>query len=116
MPVTKYTQKSDLTQQMLDKLPGIQFPLEQTIRLWWANPNGGWALTEQGNYVFEKLGVEGHEFRIRMRSARFFIEADRRFQTPYYIKRNDVILYGSKEATAVMITGGDIEQYLERYC
>jgi hypothetical protein len=116
MLANKYIQKSELTKQILDKLPGIQFPLEQTIRLWWANPNGGWALTDQGNYVFEKLSIEGHSFRLKTRTARFYVEADRAFQTPYYVNRYDVILYGNKEATAVMITGGDIEQYLERYC
>ena len=116
MLVTKYTQKSEFTQQMLDKLPGIQFPLEQTIRLWWANPDGGWLLTDQGQYVFEKLGIQGHTFRIKYRSAKFYIQADRSFQNPYYIKKYDLILYGSKEATAVTLTGGDVMQYLERYC
>jgi hypothetical protein len=115
MPANKYIQKSDLTQQMLDKLPGIQFSLEQTIRLWWANPNGGWQLTDQGNWIFEKFGVEGHTFRLKTRTARFYVEADRAFQTPYYINRYDVTLYGGREATAIMITGGDIQQYLERY-
>jgi hypothetical protein len=115
MLVNKYIQKSELTQQMLDKLPGIQFPLEQTIRLWWASPDGGWLLTDQGQYVFEKLGVKGHAFSIKYRSAKFYLLADRGLQTPYYIKRYEITLYGGKEATAVTMTGGDILKYLEKY-
>ena len=116
MQVNRYSLKSDLTRQMLDKLPGIQFPLEKTIRLWWANPNGGWLLTDQGQYVFEKLGIEGHTFNIKYRSAKFYLQADRGLQTPYYIKRYEITLYGGKEATAITMTGGDVMQYLERYC
>jgi hypothetical protein len=116
MQANRFIQKSNLTQQILDQLPGVQFPLEKTMRVWWANPNGGWALTDQGNYIFQKLNIEGHAFKLKIRTARFYVDADRAFHTPYYVERYNVILYGTKEATAVMITGGDIQQYLERYC
>jgi hypothetical protein len=115
MPVTKYTQKSELTQQILAQLPGIQFPLEQTIRLWWASPDGGWLLTDQGNYIFEKLEIESHSFSVKYRSAKFYLLADRSFTMPYFIKPKEIKLYGSKEATAIMLTGGDVLEYLEKY-
>jgi len=116
MQASKFSQKSELTQQILDNLPGIQFPLEQTIRLWWASPDGGWLLTDAGNYIFEKLDIESHSFAVKYRSAKFYLLADRSFTMPYYIKPKEIKLYGSKEATAVMLTGGDVMQYLERYC
>jgi len=116
MQASKFSQKSKLTQQILDSLPGIQFPLEQTIRMWWASPEGGWLLTDQGNYIFEKLDIESHSFAVKYRSAKFYLLADRSFTMPYYIKPKEIKLYGSKEATAVMLTGGDVMQYLERYC
>jgi len=114
--VSKYTQKSELTQQILDKLPGIQFPLEKSMRMWWANPEGGWLLTDQGQYIFDKLKIKGHDFTIKYRSAKFYLMADRLLSSPYYIKRYTLTIYGSKEATAIVLTGGDIQQYLERYC
>jgi len=84
--------------------------------MWWASPDGGWLLTEAGNYIFEKLEIESHSFAVKYRSAKFYLLADRSFTMPYYINPKEIKLYGSKEATAVMLTGGDVMQYLERYC
>ena len=118
MQASKYTHKAQLTEQILKQFPQLDWTLEKAVRTWWANPNGGWKLSYAGFRCFELLGIEGYDFDIEKLTPALVLKADRVLTSAYYINMRDkvLILYSSKEATALKMTGVDFAEYLEHYC
>ena len=117
MPASKYTLKQQLTKQVIKQFPDLGWTLEKAIRTWWANPNGGWKLTYAGYRCFHLLDIQAYEFDIAKLTPGLVVKADRVLTSPYYINMRDnvLLLYSSKEATALKMTGVDFAEYLEKY-
>lgn len=126
----KYTQKYELTQQILEQLKqsehyNVNSPRTVTIALmqWWRHPSGGWQLSFHGRRVFNQLDVASYKFELTDDDAyyitgSFFLLANKKLQTPYYINMRDNVIeiFGSKDASMIKLMGGDVQRYLEQNC
>ena len=55
--------------------------------------------------------------RDKVSGLKYLIMADRQITCPYYLdfKKNVIHLFGSKEASALILCGSDVQLYLEQF-
>jgi len=116
--------KTKLTQQLIDLIPGDQHPtVESILPIWWYNlrKNGGMRLTTAGYTTFTKiLELEHYQYNINdpvSFTQQTVLDLDRKLQMPYYIHvvkglPRQVIFFGSREAMLANLYG-NLSRFLE---
>ena len=118
--------KRQLTQQLIDLIPGDHRPtVESIFPIWWFNlrKNGGMRLTTTGYTTFTKiLELEHWEYTIddpMTFNQQTILDLDRKLQMPYYIHAvkgvpRKIIFFGSREAILAKLYG-DLGKFLSNY-
>lgn len=98
--------KQAITQELLILIPDEKRPkLEEAMITWWFNlrENGGLRLTDSGYKTLKKtIQLESYRFEIPQprahKNKRLILALDRKLQWPYYMEKNWVEFFSSKEA------------------
>lgn len=123
--MSKFSQnqkKIEITKNVLEQVPHIQLTPDRALINWWFHTNGGFRLSQHGYRIFnEHLKLKAYTFEVLpsdANSAKFLIDADRKLQSPYFInfKEQSIIIFGSKEASAITLCGSNVKEYLQNYC
>lgn len=97
--------------------------VEEAMREWWQNPDGGWRLSSVGFEAFEQYKLEHWDFETEVAIQaipRILLMLDRKLTAPYYIKagkRSKLCFFASKEATMYALYN-DVNRFvasLQRY-
>ena len=81
------------------------------VRTVWMNPKGGLRLTSFGFDLITDLDIESWRFERsdeERLSAGNLLMMDRYLECPYFLRRNDIFVFGAKIATAIAIVGSPI--------
>ena len=114
--------KLHLTEELLGLLPSEEkIPFEQAMVTWWFNlrENGGLRLTNTGYATLRKsLKLETYKFELKQPRAhqnkRLILGLDRKLQWPYYLNKQRLEFFSSKEATMAHLYQ-DLESWLKLY-
>lgn len=112
--------KLHLTEELLGLLPKEEkIPIEQAMVTWWFNlrEQGGLRLTNTGYSTLRKsLKLETYKFELQQPRAhqnkRLILGLDRKLQWPYYLSKQRLEFFSSKEAMMATLYG-DITQWLQ---
>jgi len=114
--------KLHLTEELLGLLPDEEkLPFEQAMVTWWFNlrENGGLRLTNTSYATLRKsLKLETYKFELKQPRAhqnkRLILGLDRKLQWPYYLNKQRLEFFSSKEATMAHLYQ-DLESWLKLY-
>jgi hypothetical protein len=114
--------KEALTKLLINQLPdGNQPNFEEAMLTWWFNirDGGGLRLTKTGYRALKKdLKLETWRFEIKHSRAnknkRLILALDRKLLWPYYMEKNWVEFFNSKEAMMAQMYP-DLESFLNLY-
>jgi len=118
--------KRQLTQKLINLLPGDQRPTTESILpIWWYNlrKNGGMRLTATGYSTFvQVLDLEHYEYTINdpvTFNQHTVLALDRKLQMPYYIHvvkgvPKKIVFFGSREAVVINLYA-NLQQFLDNY-
>jgi|LakMenEpi03Aug12_release.lakeMendotaPanAssembly.Ray.scaffolds.fasta_scaffold437820_1 hypothetical protein len=109
--------KDLLTRTLYEKIPEPGYNLEQAQLLWWCNvrATGGLRLTQEGWKVLKRdLELESYSINLDKKeiNKQFILDLDRKLTTPYFIERDRIHLFGSREAVMALLHG-NMSRYLE---
>jgi hypothetical protein len=109
--------KNLLTETLYKKISEPSYSLEQAQLLWWCNvrSSGGLRLTNEGWTVLKRdLDLESYSINLVKTeiTKQFILDLDRRLNTPYFIERDRIHLFGSREAVMALLHG-NMSRYLE---
>lgn len=102
--------KKTLTQQLYSRLSNPAYALDHAQSLWWCNvrATGGLRLTQEGWRVFKKeLDLESYSINLAKSeiTKQFILALDRKLTAPYFIERDRIHLFGSREAVMALLHG-----------
>ena len=108
--------KDLLTQTLYEKIQEPSYNLEQARLLWWCNvrATGGLRLTQEGWRVFKRdLDLESYSINLDRSelTKQFILDLDSKLATPYFIERDRIHLFGSREAVMALLHG-NMSRYL----
>ena len=107
--------KQRLTQKLVSQFD--LWTVEDAMRDWWQNPNGGWRLTHVGFDAFKQCKIEHWDYETPtaiQAVAKVLLALDRKLTSPYYIKLGKkpmLCFFDSREATMYAMYG-DLEKFL----
>lgn len=109
--------KSLLTETLYKKISAPNYSLEQAHILWWCNvrASGGLRLTHEGYKILKQdLDLESYSIALNKSeiNKQFILDLDRKLTTPYFIERDRIHLFGSREAVMALLHG-NMSRYLE---
>ena len=114
--------KQEITETLLALMPDNKRPsVEEAMLTWWFNirDGGGLRLTKTGYNVLRKdLKLETWYFELKNarsnKNKRLILALDRKLQWPYYMEKNWVEFFSSKEAMMANLYP-DLESFLSIY-
>lgn len=114
--------KQAITKLLLNEMPGDKrVKLEEAMVTWWFNirEDGGLRLTKTGYRALKKeLQLETWRFEVAQpratKNKRLILALDRKLKWPYYMEKNWVEFFNSKEAMMAQMYP-NLESFLELY-
>ena len=109
--------KDLLTRTLYEKISQPGYNLEQAQLIWWCNvrATGGLRLTQEGWKVLKRdLELESYSINLDKKeiNKQFILDLDRKLTTPYFIERDRIHLFGSREAVMALLHS-NMSRYLE---
>ncbi len=115
--------KLEITQAVLDQLPGHAWTVDDVMPLWWMNirTNGGLRLTRDGYTILKSLKLESWEVSVEPSKfdRKMILLLDKKLQAPYYSEVNrkspamiNIIMFSSREAMMATLYG-DLKAFLK---
>jgi hypothetical protein len=110
--------KRELTRCLLRELDSL-IDLEIAMNTWYVNirESGGLRLTELGYRTLKSGSIASHRFvpsEKRWLSKQMLLDLDRKVKYPYYIDKNGIEFFSSREAVMVNLYG-DLGSWLKNY-
>jgi hypothetical protein len=110
--------KIDITDNIVKEYLN-NIPYNEAVKKIWYNKSSGLRLSSNGYKLFiEELKAKEYQFTLPDYglSSKFLILATKNISCPYYLNfvKHSISLFGSKEASAIVLCGNDIELYLGR--
>lgn len=114
--------KQAITKLLINQLPdGNHLKLEEAMVTWWFNirEDGGLRLTKTGYRALKKeLQLETWRFEVAQpratKNKRLILALDRKLKWPYYMEKNWVEFFNSKEAMTAQLYP-TLESFLDLY-
>lgn len=114
--------KEAITKLLINQLPDSKcVNLEEAMVTWWFNlrEGGGLRLTKTGYQALKKdCKLETWRFELKQpratKNKRLILALDRKLNWPYYMEKNWVEFFNSKEAMMAQMYP-DLESFLELY-
>lgn len=114
--------KQAITKLLINQLPDSKVvKLEEAMVTWWFNirDGGGLRLTKTGYHVLKKdLKLETWRFELKHpranKNKKLILALDRKLKWPYYMEKNWVEFFNSKEAMMAQMYP-DLDSFLDLY-
>jgi len=114
--------KQAITKLLINQMPdGKRVKLEEAMVTWWFNirEDGGLRLTKTGYRALKKeIQLETWRFEVvqprATKNKRLILALDRKLMWPYYMEKNWVEFFNSKEAMMAQMYP-NLESFLELY-
>lgn len=94
--------------------------IKKLIQTWWQNPRnkptGGLHLTEQGFNSLKQADIKVHKIKLEtpiiFYSNQLVIWLDRFIDSPWFLCRNEIFVFGDKTAVQLILFSGNIERFV----
>ncbi len=112
-------QKFELTKKIADilNLSTDEKNLKKLFKLWWLNPRdkdkGGYRLTELGFKSFQNSQIKSYEIVLEtpiQYTNSMILWLDQKIESPYYIDRHKIYVFGEKTAVQILLFSGDLNK------